>query len=228
MAAIKHIFNELHNDNRQIVLTCDRPPKSLSLMEDRLRSRFEWGLIADVQPPDLETRQAILATKADVKGISVPRDVLEFVARKVRRNIRELEGALNRVIACAEYTHTPLSVELAAKALSEMPGEAPWKRITPAQVVGAVADYYKLLAEAMVSPKREKPLTQARQVAMYILREDVGLTLAEIGHVLGGRDHKTIHHGYGRIASAINDDLQLREDVLEIRDRLLRRSSDAA
>ncbi len=221
-----HTFNELHNDDRQIVITCDRHPKALGFIEDRLRSRFEWGLTADVQPPDLETRQAILAAKAEAKGAQIPREILEFVARKVRRNIRELEGALNRVIACSELTGTAMSMDLAAKALSEMPGEAPWKRIMPAQVVNSVADYYKLSPLLLTSPKREKPLTQARQVAMYILREDIGLTLAEIGQVLGGRDHKTVHHGYGRIASAINDDLQLRQDVLEIRDRLLQQAAD--
>ncbi|MBI4298103.1 MAG: chromosomal replication initiator protein DnaA [Chloroflexi bacterium] len=216
-----HIFNELHNESKQIAITSDRPPKSLNLMEDRLRSRFEWGLIADVQPPDLETRQAILRAKAEAKNTEIPNEVLEFIARKVRRNIRELEGALNQVVARAQYTGKQLNLELATEALAEMPGEAPWKRIAPAQVIGTVAEYYKLVAESLSSPKREKPLTQARQVAMYIMREDMGLTLDEIGRLLGGRDHKTIHHGYGRIASSINDDLQLRHDILEIRDRVL-------
>jgi len=215
-----HTFNDLHNANSQIVISCDRPPKSLTLLEDRLRSRFEWGLIVDMQPPDLETRIAILQKKAEDEKPPVPFEVLDQIARRVQKNIRELEGALNRVLAYSRLVKEPPTAEMAAQALTEIGTDAHRRTLTPSVVVSAVTTFYNLPAGSLQSEKRDKPLSVARQIAMYLLREELQCSWTQIGRELGGRDHSTILHGYHKMAAEINVDAALLHDVLEIRESL--------
>ena len=220
-----HTFNDLHTNNSQIVISCDRPPKSLTLLEDRLRSRFEWGLIVDMQPPDIETRIAILQTKAEDQKSSVPPEVLEFIARRIQKNIRELEGALNRVLAYARLTKAPLTVELATQALAEITSDAHKRTLTPVAIMNTVAQFFALPAETLQGKRRDKPSSQARQIVMYLLREELQCSWTQIGRELGNRDHSTILHGYHKISDEINSDHGLRRDVLEIRETLYSKSA---
>ncbi len=180
-----HTFNDLHTNNSQIVISCDRPPKSLTLLEDRLRSRFEWGLIVDMQPPDIETRIAILQTKAEDQKSSVPPEVLEFIARRIQKNIRELEGALNRVVAYARLTKAPLTVELATQALAEITSDAHKRTITSVAIMNTVAQFFALPAETLQGKRRDKPSSQARQIVMYLLREELQCSWTQIGRSWG-------------------------------------------
>ncbi|MCX7939139.1 MAG: chromosomal replication initiator protein DnaA [Thermoflexales bacterium] len=218
-----HTFNTLHSANKQIVLTSDRAPRMMVTLEERLRSRFEWGLMADISPPDLETRMAILQHKAAQMGRELPMEVVEFVARQVQSNVRELEGALTRLLATAEITGRPISVQLARDALSDLTGRR--VDITPSQVIEAVAAYYNISVAEMVSPSRNKELVQPRQVAMYLLRQETDASLPEIGALLGGRDHTTVLHGVDRIRARLEVEEQLRRDIMHIRERLYLRAS---
>ena len=220
-----HTFNALHTGNSQIVISCDRPPKSLTLLEDRLRSRFEWGLIVDMQPPDLETRTAILQTKAEEQKTGAPPEVLNFIARRIQKNIRELEGALNRVMAYARLTKSPLTVELATQALADISSDAHKRTLTPAVIMSVVATFFNIPPETLQGKRRDKPSSQARQIAMYLLREELQCSWTQIGRELGGRDHSTILHGYHKISDEINTDHGLRRDLLEIRENLYSKSA---
>jgi len=215
-----HTFNELHTTNRQIVISSDRPPKSLSLLEERLRSRFEWGLIADIQYPDFETRTAILQPKAEELNIDVPVEVHYLIARRVQDNIRELEGALNRVIAFSRLTNCTITPELVAEALSDISIDETRRAPTSDLILQAVASYFGLTSENLVGKKRDKAVAFARQVAMYLMREEMSSPWVEIGRNLGGRDHSTIVYGYGKIAEEVESSSALRRDILEIRERL--------
>lgn len=215
-----HTFNDLHNANSQIVLSCDRPPKSLTLLEDRLRSRFEWGLIVDMQPPDLETRIAILQKKAAEQKSEVPPAVLDLIARRIQKNIRELEGALNRILAYSRLIKEPLTTELVTKALAEISTDSHRRALTPPVILSSVASFYGLPTEVLQSKRRDKPLSIARQMAMYLLREELQCSWTQIGQELGGRDHSTILHGYQKINNDLNTDPVLLRDLLEIRERL--------
>ena len=219
-----HTFNDLHNANRQIVLSCDRPPKSLTLLEDRLRSRFEWGLIVDMQPPDLETRMAILQKKAEEQKTDVPFDVLDLIARRIQKNIRELEGALNRIIAYSRLIKEPLTTELVTKSLAEIAADSHKRTLTPTVITNMVADYYGLTNEVLQGKRRDRPITIARQMSMYLLREELQCSWTQIGKELGGRDHSTILHGYQKITNDINTDSALLRDLLEIRESLYSKS----
>jgi chromosomal replication initiator protein len=211
-----HTFNALHSSGGQIVLTSDRPPKAITTLEERLRSRFEWGLLADVQPPDLETRIAILRFKAESLGTAVPDDVMEFVARRAQNNIRELEGALNKVVAHAAMMRLPLNIELANKALHDIVSRQ--SELTVEHIINAVADFYRMEPETLISRGRSKEVSAARQMAMYLAREETGASLPQIGEILGGRDHTTIMHGWERIASTIEQNDRLRREMLAIRE----------
>ena len=215
-----HTFNDLHTAGHQIILSSDRPPKALSLLEDRLRSRFEWGLIADIQYPDYETRTAILQAKAEELEAPIPIDVLHFIARRVQNNIRELEGALNRAIAYAKLTNTPMTVDSITDSLTEIATDESRKALTVDLVINTVASYFGLTAEALAGKKRDKAVAFARQVAMYLMREEMALSWSETGRVVGGRDHSTVLHGYNKITSEIEASPALRRDMLEIKDRL--------
>jgi len=219
-----HTFNDLHNGNRQIVITSDRPPRSMPLLEDRLRSRFAWGLIADIQPPDLETRLAILQAKAEGQRVALPREVLDFIARKAHKSIRELEGSLNRVVAFAKLTKAPLTVELASQALTEFADATPRRVLLAVHIIETVAKYFELEPQALTGKGRDKQTALARHITVYLMREETGRPFAAIGRELGGRDHSAILRGYEKIAEEINGSPQLRGDVLEIRELLYSKS----
>jgi chromosomal replication initiator protein len=210
-----HTFNTLHGAGKQIVVSCDRPPKALSALEDRLRSRFAWGLIADIQPPDLETRIAILRAKAETAATDVPSDVLGYIARKVPSNIRELEGALNCVLAHARLMHAPLTRETAETALEGILDGA--ADLSPERILSAVAQHYGLSQEELTGRSRRRAVSLPRQLCMYLVREEIGTSLPQIGELLGGRDHTTIIHGCDRIAAQIEADETLRRDWLAIK-----------
>jgi chromosomal replication initiator protein len=213
-----HTFNTLHGAGKQIVVSCDRPPKALVALEDRLRSRFGWGLIADVQPPDFETRVAILREKADAVSAQVPNEVLAHIARKVPSNIRELEGGLNCVLAHAGLMNAPLTLETAEAALESIldrPAD-----LSPERILSAVAKHYGLTRDDLVGRSRRRMVSVPRQLVMYLVREETETSLPRIGELLGGRDHTTIMHGCDKIASQIETDEQLRRDWLAIKERL--------
>ena len=207
----------MHEGGGQVVLTSDRPPRAMTVLEDRLRSRFEWGLIADIQPPDLETRIAILRSKTRV---AVPAEVLEFIASKVQSNIRELEGSLNRVLAYASLHRQPIDVALAAAALHEVLADNTRPAVSPDTILQAVVRYYGVDLEALRGKVRERKIVVPRQVAMYLLREDARMSLPEIGQALGGRDHSTVLHGFRSVQADLQSDSRLRGDVKGVRDLL--------
>jgi chromosomal replication initiator protein len=213
-----HTFNTLHGAGKQIVLSSDRPPKAMVTLEERLCSRFEWGLIADVQPPDLETRIAILRSKAASCGAAVPDDILALIAARVQSNIRELEGALNRVVALSRLTHQPLTDELAETALSELMPQR--SKLTEEQILETVADHFGVERTAFEGPSRSRAIARPRQVAMYLLREETGASLPQIGALLGGRDHTTVLYGCERIADLIEEDAEMRREVIGLRQQL--------
>jgi chromosomal replication initiator protein len=213
-----HTFNAIHEDGKQIVLSSDRPPKAILTLEERLRSRFEWGLIADLTAPDLETRIAILRAKAEEASVPVSSDVLEFIARKVVSNIRELEGALNRVVAYASMGAMPIGIELAQAVLSNVLYNPKKRLVTPEKIARAVADYYGVEMEALRGQKRDKAIVVPRQIAMFLMREETDVSLLRIGAELGGRDHSTVLHACDKINRevAVNDDL--RRDLAAVRE----------
>ncbi len=213
-----HTFNALHGANKQIVLTSDRAPKMMVTLEDRLRSRFEWGLMVDIAPPDLETRMAILQHKVAQMGCAIPADVIEFVAKQIQSNVRELEGALTRLLATSEMTGRPITIQFARDTLADLVGRR--AHITPSQVIETVARFYNISVADMVSPSRNKELVQPRQIAMYLIRQETDASLPEIGSLLGGRDHTTILHGVERIKDRLETEEQLRRDVMSVREQL--------
>ncbi len=201
-----HTFNTLHEASRQIIITSDRPPKEIPTLEDRLRSRFEWGLIADIQPPDVETRIAILRKKAELDGLSVPDEVAEFIAQRIPSNIRELEGALVRVVAYASLTRAPITVDLAAEILKELLPIPASRPVTIQMIQKAVAEHFGLRIEEMRAKRRTKGIAFPRQVAMYLARELTDASLPRIGEEFGGRDHTTVMHACERVKEALTKD----------------------
>jgi len=212
-----HTFNDMHAHGRQIVLTSDQPPKKVTGLQDRLISRFEWGLIADIQPPSPETRLAILQEKAHVSGRQVPEDVLHFIADRNRENVRELEGSLNRVIAYADLTGGAITLELALRALGEAPAATRRRAPQPEEILDAVAEYYGVKQTQLAGQGRDKRIAHARQMAMYLLREDAGRPLTEIGRILGKRDHTTVMYGAKKIEDARLLDPDLRQQLADLR-----------
>ncbi len=215
-----HTFNSLHELNRQIVISSDRPPKEIPTLEDRLRSRFEWGLIADIQPPDFETRVAILKSKVGPYTKLVPEDVLAFMAHKIQRNIRELEGALIRVVAHASLNHQPISLELATKILQDVIPSAESKSLSIDTISRTVANFYHISLEEMRGKRRDKHIVFPRQVAMYLIREETASSLPAIGQAFGGRDHTTVLHSYEKISTEAKEDPRLQADLRKIREVL--------
>ncbi len=204
-----HTFNTLHEANRQIIITSDRPPKEIPTLEDRLRSRFEWGLIADIQPPDLETRIAILRKKAEMDGIDVPNEVADFIAQRIRSNIRELEGALVRVAAYTRLTRSPMTVPLTEEILKELLPSTHSRPLSIPTIQKAVADYFEIRPEEMRAKRRTKGVAFPRQVAMYLARELTDASLPRIGEEFGGRDHTTVMHACDRVREALTQDTAL-------------------
>lgn len=215
-----HTFNDLHNANRQIVISSDRSPRSMPLLEDRLRSRFEWGLIADVQPPDLEMRLAILQSKVEETGRPVPGEVISLIAHRFQSNIRELEGALNRVLAYCHLNHTAPTVELAEQALEELLHRSGRQHPLPIRIITAVSEHTQVSIDDLKGPRRSKDIAFARQLAMYVLRMQTTLSFAAIGAELGNRDHSTILHGFQKIADSVESTSAIRRTVAEITDIL--------
>ena len=215
-----HTFNDLHTAGYQIVLTSDRPPKSLALLEDRLRSRFEWGLIADIQPPDLETRMAILFAKAGQLKTALEESVLELIAKRVQKNVRELEGSLNRVVAYSQLLNTPVTLESTSRLLDDLTQDTARHAIVPERILEQVSRHYRVSNGDLLGRSRSKTIALARQVAMYLLIYELELSPTEVGRLLGNRDHSTVIHGAGKINGEINEDYQLRQDVLTIKEAI--------
>jgi chromosomal replication initiator protein len=217
-----HTFNALHSADKQIVLSSDRPPKALSTLEKRLCSRFEWGLIADVQAPDLETRIAILRTKAAFSGVRIPDKILSTIASQIQSNIRELEGALNQVVAMARLTDEPLTLEVAEMALGNL---LPRRReLAPDEIIAHVAHYFGLQVSQVKGRSRKRDVARPRQVAMYLIREETDASLPQIGNLLDGRDHSTVLYGCDRVAELLEEDLDFRREVTTLRQQLYERT----
>ena len=202
-------FNELHNENKQIILTSDKPPKDIQRLEDRLVSRFEWGLVADIQRPDMDTRVAILREKTVQENIRVPDEVLQLIAGRIDSNIRELEGCLTRLVAYSNLVKEPISLELCEKALKEIFDQKKHKQITAELVMQTVSDYYGLTIPDLTSPTRKREITVPRQIAMYLTREMTGMSLPQIGNVFGGRDHTTVLHS----CKTVEANMTMNQDV---------------
>lgn len=217
-----HTFNSLHEMSKQIVICSDRPPKAIVSLEERLRSRFEWGLIADIQPPDLETRMAILRVKADLLRYRVPDDIIAYIAGRIQTNIRELEGCLNRLMAYQQLHHMDLTMEVARAAMSSLGNDTRESRLNGKQIAQAVAEYYHISLEAMCGKQRDKHIVMPRQIAMYLIRQETQVSLLEIGQLFGGRDHSTVLHACEKIDQAVNINPTLRREIVAIREQLLR------
>ena len=213
-------FNELYNDNKQIVLTSDKPPKDIQRLEERLCSRFEWGLVADIQAPDRETREAILRDKVRQEGIAVPDEVLQLIAEKVQSNVRELEGCLTRLNAYSSMTGQPITLELSELALKEIFDQKQPKKVTAEMIMQTVSDYYSVTLSELVGPTRKREVTVPRQVAIYLTREMTGMSLPQIGEVFGGRDHTTIMHSCKVMENAINKDSSMKNLVNAVKNRV--------
>ena len=213
-----HTFNAIHEDGKQIVLSSDRPPKAILTLEERLRSRFEWGLIADLTAPDLETRIAILRAKAEEGAVPISSDVIEFIARKVVSNIRELEGALNRIVAYASMGAMPISIELAQAVLSNVLYNPKKRQITPERIVKAVSEYYGVGLDALKGQKRDKAIVMPRQIAMFLMREETDVSLLRIGAELGNRDHSTVLHACDKITRETAGNDELRREIAAVRE----------
>ncbi len=212
-----HTFDALYTRNKQIVINSDVSPKLLSLLEERLRSRFEWGLIVDIAPPDVETRLAILRSKADRDKLRAPEEVLLLIAHRVQDNIRQLEGALNRIAALSRLQRQPITRELAAEALNAITSTPRTAVPMPSVILDAVAQVMNVPVEALTSKRREKQVAYARHLAMYLLRDIAQQSYAQIGRLLGGRDHTTVLHGFRRIDELLETDPDVRRDLTEIR-----------
>jgi len=213
-----HTFNAIHDEGKQIVLSSDRPPKQIVTLEERLRSRFEWGLIADLTPPDLETRIAILRAKAEENGVPIGSEALEFIARKVVSNIRELEGALNRIVAYANMQGMPISSELAQAVLSNVLYNPRKRAVTPERIAIAVSEYYGVEMDALRGQKRDRAIVTPRQIAMYLMRAETDVSLLRIGAELGGRDHSTVLHACDKIDREMQENEDMRRDLAAVRE----------
>jgi chromosomal replication initiator protein len=222
-----HTFNSLHNNNKQVVITSDLPPKQLAGFEDRMKSRFEWGLLTDIQPPELETRIAILRKKALSEGLSAPDDALEYIASKISSNIRELEGALIRVTAFASLNRQPVDVALAEMVLKDLITDDGAQEITSSQILIQTADYFKLTMEELCSKSRTRTLVTARQIAMYLCRELTDMSLPKIGQELGGRDHTTVIHADRKIRELMAERRVIYNQVTELTNRIKQQQRDS-
>lgn len=215
-----HTFNDIHNSGHQVVVSSDRPPRELPLMEDRLRSRFEWGLIADIQPPDLDTRMAILSSKADEMHVGLHDAVIELIAKRVQRNVRELEGSLNRMVAYSQLMNVDLTLDTTEQILNDVTPEMSRASIDPQRILSEVASYFEIKVDDLLARSRKRTVSIPRQVAMYLLIHEIGLPPTHVGRLLGGRDHSTVIHGAGKINGEMNEDSELRHDVQAIKESI--------
>lgn len=208
-----HTFNTLHGANKQIIISSDRPPKEIATLEDRLRSRFEWGLITDIQPPDLETRIAILKKKAVGESVSVPDDVLEFIASNIKSNIRELEGALIRVVAYSSLTKTIISLDLTKEVLENIISNNGLRNVSISNILKFVSKFYSIPVSEIIGAKRSQEIVYPRQIAMYLSRELTDYSLPSIGNEFGGRDHTTVIHANNKIQKLLKEDKRIYNEV---------------
>ncbi|MBA3604383.1 MAG: chromosomal replication initiator protein DnaA [Actinomycetota bacterium] len=215
-----HTFNSLHGANKQLVISSDRPPDAITTLEERLRSRFKWGLITDIQPPDVETRLAILRNKAERDGVEVPAETLEFIASKISTNIRELEGALIRVTAFASLNQVPITTELAQHLLADLLRDAAPRQRTDAQLLEEMAAILGFDVEALQGKSRQRPLVTARQIAMYVFRDQTELSYPAIARIFGGRDHTTVIHAVDKIQRLMSERKQIYDQVTDLTARL--------
>ncbi|TWH46639.1 chromosomal replication initiator protein [Sporomusa sp. KB1] len=215
-----HTFNTLHDANKQIIISSDRAPREIQTLEDRLRSRFEWGLITDIQPPDLETRIAVLRKKAMMESLNVPNEVIVYIASRIENNIRELEGALIRVIAYASLNNQPIDIDLATEALKDIFPDGRPKQITTDLIKDIVAAYFKLKLEDLSAKKRTRNVAFPRQIAMYLCRELTETSLPKIGEIFGGRDHTTVIHAHDKIHRERNSDVKLNNTIKDLIKRI--------
>ena len=215
-----HTFNELYQSGKQIVISSDRHPKTIQTLDDRLRSRFEGGLIADVSLPDVETRTAIIRRKGEMLGVDVPGDVIEYIARRVQSNIRELEGALNKIIAMAQLFNQPIRMDIASQALADTELEARRSEITPDRIIAEISTHFDVTLAELSGRGRSKQIVLPRQIAMYLIREETGSALVEIGRYLGNRDHSTVMHGISKIETALDTDTTLSRHITTLREKL--------
>ena len=218
-----HTFNALHGQDKQLVISSDRPPKALVTLEERLRSRFEWGLTADIQPPDFETRVAILRSKAERAAYKLSSDIVELIARRVQSNIRELEGALTRVMAFANLSGLPLTPQLVDAALADLLPHR--SEVQSEDVLRAVAGVFGVTVDRMLGRDRSREVALPRQIAMYLLREEANVSLPQIGEAVGGRDHTTVMYACDKVADLLERDDRLRRQVIDIREKIFGRSS---
>jgi chromosomal replication initiator protein len=215
-----HTFNALHMASRQAVITSDRPASALTLLEDRVSSRLGGGLVVDIQPPDIETRLAILSAKAIATGLMFPADVLQFLSERIHSNIRELEGCLNRLAAYADLAAGAIDLKMVKRVIADIIRPPNSRRISDVAVLEAVCEYFSVEKEVLVGRRRDKHTALARQIAMYLLREETNLSLTAIGRFLGGKDHTTVLHACQKISGNLNTDTHLSRDVLNIREAL--------
>ena len=215
-----HTFNALKDANKQIIISSDRPPREIETLEDRLRSRFDQGLTADIQPPDLETRMAILRTKAASDNIQMPNDVITLLATNIATNIREIEGAYTKIVAYTSLMDMPITVETAQKVLTDMGNAIKTRTITFEGITKVVAEHYNIKQDELFNKKRTQNIAHPRQVAMYLCRELADLSYPKIGELFGGRDHTTVIHAYEKISKNKNTNLALQKEIQEMVDIL--------
>lgn len=213
-----HTFNHLHGQDKQIVVSSDRPPRAMVTLEERLRSRFGWGLIADIQPPDFETRMAILRSKADRAGYRVPPEIVELIARRIQSNIRDLEGSLTRIAAFADIGGMPITPQLVESVLADLLPRR--SSVQPDEIVRQVAEVYGVTVDRILGRDRSRQVALPRQIAMYLLREEANISLPQIGEAIGGRDHTTVMYACDKVADMMERDDSLRRQVIQIKDQL--------
>lgn len=214
-----HTFNELHQQNKQVIITSDRPPKAIPALEDRLKSRFEWGMIADVSAPDFETRTAILEKKCQEKNFPLPIKILEVISTNIQSNIRELEGALNKIIVYHQLKNLVPTMESVKMLITNVSGVSQRRSLTPRQLIDVVSQFYALDREELIGKNREKKVSMPRQVIMYLMREELKMSYPSIGEELGGRDHTTAMHAHEKVRLEVENDLKLKQDLELLRQR---------
>ena len=215
-----HTFNTLHSAGKQIVLTSDRPPKEMKTLEARIRSRFEWGLMADIGNPDYETRMAILRKKVEDENISLDDEILNYIATNITTNVREIEGALNKLIAYSNIEHTDITMETAQQELANIIAPEKPREITPQLIIEVVADHYDITIDQMTSKNRSKNIAEPRQIAMYLCKQLTDYPLDAIGQLLGGRDHSTIIYGANKVADDYKNNAELKKQIDTIKKKI--------